>query len=166
MKAALELGQRLFADHSHKFSPHRFSQPQLFACLVLREHQKKSLRGVEALLVDCSDLRAAAGLSRAPDHNTLCRAFHRMIKSKSMNRALDMQAAQAGTMGLDIAGDDTKPSAMDSTCFESHHVSRHFERRRDETVAKAATILEVAKPAENSGKPPQARGQPLAVEDD
>jgi hypothetical protein len=153
MKAAFELGRRLFADHSHRFSPHAFSQPQLFACLALREHQKKSYRGVEALLIDCSDLRAAVGLTCAPDHNTLCRAFGRLVKSKSMNRALDVQAALAGTMELDIAGDDAKPSAMDSTCFESHHVSRHFERRRDETAAKAAAVPAAAKPAQNTGKP-------------
>ena len=71
-----------------------------------------------------------------------------------MNRALDVQAAQAGVMGLDIAGDDNKPAAMDSTCFESHHVSRHFERRRDEAATKAAQAAAVAaKPAENASKP-------------
>jgi hypothetical protein len=129
MKAALELGRQLFADHSHRFSPHAFTQPQLFACLALREHQKKSYRGVEGLLVDCSDLRAAIGLRRTPDHNTLCRAFQHLVKSRSMNRALDVQVEQAKAMGLDVSGGDAKPSAMDSTCFESHHVSRHFERR-------------------------------------
>ena len=146
MKAAFELGR------------------QLFACLALREHQKKSYRGVEALLIDCSDLRAAVGLPSAPDHNTLCRAFKRLVKSKSMNRALDLQVEQAKAKGLDVSGDDAKPSAMDSTCFESHHVSRHFERRKEETAAKAAaaTATTAADPAtaEKAGKPAGNAGTP------
>ena len=33
---------------------------------------------------------------------------------------------------------DEKPLAIDSTCYESRHVSRHFERRRrDSTSAEA-----------------------------
>jgi hypothetical protein len=154
VKAALELGRQLFADHPHQFGPQTFTEPQLFACLSLREHQKKSYRGVEALLVDCSDLRAAAGLPRAPDHNTLCRAFKRLVKSKSMGRALDLQVDRAKAMGLDVAGDDAKPSAMDSTCLESHHVSRHFERRKEGTAAKSAAAAAMAtEPAGNAGKP-------------
>lgn len=46
-----------------------------------------------------------------------------------MNRALDLQAAAAKAAGLDVAGDPVKPAALDSTCFESRHVSRHFEKR-------------------------------------
>ena len=73
MRAAHALGAELFDEHSHAFSRKDFTLPQLFACLVLREHQKKSYRGTEALLRDCADLRDAVGLARAPDHNTLCR---------------------------------------------------------------------------------------------
>ena len=61
MRAAYELGAELFDEHSHAFSRKDFTLPQLFACLVLREHQRKSYRGTEALLRDCSDLRDAAG---------------------------------------------------------------------------------------------------------
>ena len=46
-------------------------------------------------VIDGSDLRAAVGLPSAPDHNTLCRTFTRLVKSKSVNRALDLQVAQA-----------------------------------------------------------------------
>jgi hypothetical protein len=41
MKAAIELGRQLFADHPHKFGPQTFTEPRLVACLALREHQKK-----------------------------------------------------------------------------------------------------------------------------
>ena len=62
MRAAHESGRRLFDERAHKFSRKDYTLPQLFACLVLREHQRESYRGVEALLADCSDLRAAVGL--------------------------------------------------------------------------------------------------------
>ena len=105
MRAAYELAGHLFDEHAHKFSRQDFTLPQLFACLVLREHQRKSYRGVEALLADCSDLRAAVGLDKAPDHNTIWRAFEHLVKPSGMNRALDVQAAQAAMAGLDVAGD-------------------------------------------------------------
>ena len=112
MVVAHALGQQLFEEHSHKFSRKDFTLPQLFSCLVLGEHQKKSFRGVEALLVDCSDLREAVGLKSAPDHNTLWRAFEHLIKPSKMNRALDLTAEMAQARGLDISGDSIKPSAF------------------------------------------------------
>lgn len=133
MRAAHELGAQLFDEHAHRFSRKDFTLPQLFACLVLREHQKKSYRGAEELLRDCSDLRDAVGLARAPDHNTICRAFTHLVKSARMNRALDLTVVAAKAKGLDVKGDSVKPAVLDSTCFESRHVSRHFEKRQRQT---------------------------------
>ncbi len=134
MRAAHALGAELFDEHAHRFSRKDFTLPQLFACLVLREHQRKSYRGVEALLVDCSDLRDAVGLARAPDHNTIWRAFEHLVKPGKVDRALDLMAARAGAEGLDIRGDAVKPAVLDSTHFESRHVSRHFEKRQAQTA--------------------------------
>ncbi len=134
MRAAYELGAELFDERSHVFSRKDFTLPQLFACLVLREHQKKSYRGTEDLLRDCADLRAAVGLTRAPDHNTICRAFTHLVKPAKMQRALDLTVAAAKAKGLNIRGDSVKPAALDSTCFESRHVSRHFEKRQRQTA--------------------------------
>jgi hypothetical protein len=52
MQAAHKLATQCLPDYRSKFSRHNFTLAQLFACLVLREHQKKSYRGVEALLID------------------------------------------------------------------------------------------------------------------
>src|SRR3979411_395455 len=96
LRAASEVAVPLLPTYASPFSRHDgFTEPQLFACLVLREHQKKSYRGVEALLADSLDWLADLGLDRAPDHNTLCRAFGRLIKRGLMNRMLDQQAAWA-----------------------------------------------------------------------
>jgi hypothetical protein len=37
-----------------------------------------------------------------------------------------------------LRGDKDKPLAIDSSMFESHHVSRHFERRRRDSALAAA----------------------------
>ena len=131
---AFDLATRCLPRYACKFSRHDFTLPQLFACLVLREHQKKSYRGTEALLRDCADLREAVGLTRAPDHNTICRAFTHLVKPAKMDRALDLQVAAAKAKGLDVRGDSVKPATLDSTCFESRHVSRHFEKRQRQTA--------------------------------
>jgi hypothetical protein len=46
---ALAAGEEAFSDYSHKFSPQKFTpqkftQPQLFACLALKEFEKKDYR--------------------------------------------------------------------------------------------------------------------------
>lgn len=49
--------------------------PQLFAVLAVRKFLRQDYRGIEALLGEWSDLRAAIGLGgRVPDHSTLCLA--------------------------------------------------------------------------------------------
>src|SRR5256885_7435362 len=78
MLVALELAKTSLPTYSNEFSRHDFTLPQLFACLVLREHQKKSYRGVEALLKDSPQWCQAIGLDGGrppPDHSTLSRAF-------------------------------------------------------------------------------------------
>jgi len=130
--AAYELAKLTLPDYSSKFSRKDFTLPQLFACLVLREHQKKSYLGVEALLEDSPSWRAAIGLSRTPDSNTLWRAFQDLVKPGGLQRMLDQMAAEAKRRGL-IRG-RLRPVALDSTMFESHHVSRHFEKRQRQTA--------------------------------
>jgi hypothetical protein len=137
LREAYELAVPLLPTYASRFSRHDgFTEPQLFACLVLREHQKKSYRGVEALLADSRPWMADIGLDHAPDHNTLCRAFRRLIKRGLMNKMLDQQAAWAGELKL-IRG-RVEPLALDSSMFESRHVSRHFEKRCKQTARQAA----------------------------
>lgn len=136
LREAYELALPLLPTHASRFSRRDgFTEPQLFACLVLREHQKKSYRGAEALLADSPQWLADIGLARVPDHNTLCRAFGRLIRRGLMNRMLDQQAAWAERRGL-VKG-RVKPVALDSSMFESRHISRHFEKRCGQTATSA-----------------------------
>lgn len=145
MRAAFELASEALPDYAHKFSRHDFTLSQLFACLVVREHQKKSYRGTQALLADCPEWLADCGMTKVPDHNTLCRAFRVIVTLKRTNKLLDVMAewfAEARVLRL-----ARKPLAVDSTHFESRHVSRHYEHRKKQTAKNA----EAAKPPEKSG---------------
>jgi hypothetical protein len=132
MRAAHRLATHFLPNYSDKFSRHDFTLPQLFACLVVREHQKKSYRGVEALLIDSQEWLESIGMSRAPDHNTMWRAFNHLVKPGLINSMLDQQARWAVERKL-IKG-RIKPVALDSSMFESHHVSRHFEARQRQSA--------------------------------
>jgi hypothetical protein len=138
LKLAYELGVEVLPKYFSPFSRHDgFTKPQLFACLVLREHQKKSLRGVEALLTDSPQWLADIGLSKAPDHNTLSRAFNEFVDPALATSMLDLTAKLAASRKL-LRGDGLKPLTLDSSLFESRHVSRHFEQRQRETVKRPA----------------------------
>src|SRR3954469_20987246 len=100
MRAAYALALDALPLHSCKFSRKDYTLPQLFACLVIREHQKKSYRGVEALLRDCPEWLAAIGMVRAPDHNTLWRAFNYLVRSSVVNSMLDLQTRWAAQRKL------------------------------------------------------------------
>src|SRR5215211_2087379 len=133
LKLAYALGIEVLPKYFSPFSRHAFTKPQLFACLVLREHQKKSFRGIEALLIDSPQWLAEIGLSQAPDHNTLCRAFNEFVDSDLAGSMLDLMAKLAASRKL-LRGDGLKPLTLDSSMFESRHVSRHFEQRQRDTA--------------------------------
>jgi hypothetical protein len=123
MLAAYHLARQALPTYSSKFSRHDFTLPQMFACLVLREHQNKSYRGVEALLADAPQWGRQIGMRRTPDHNTLCRAFHALRfsrRGKLMDR-LTQWMAVAKLLG--------RTAAIDSSLYDTHHRSRHYEQR-------------------------------------
>jgi len=95
LNAAYALATACLKEHRSKFSRKDFTSPQLFACLVLREHQKKSYRGLVALLEDCPEWCADIGLKKVPDHNTLCRAFHKLVKPGVVEKMLDLSVQTA-----------------------------------------------------------------------
>lgn len=141
LKLAHDLAQQVLPQYASRFSRKDFTQPQLFACLVLREHQKKSYRGIESLLIDSPPWLAEIGLQKAPDHNTLSRAFERFMKPALACSMLDLMAQlhrQRQRSQSKRTRGSVKPLATDSSMYESHHVSRHFERRRRETARGAA----------------------------
>ena len=158
MRAAHQLATQCLPKHSHRFSRQDFTLPQLFACLVVREHQKKSYRGAEALLADCPEWLADIGLCRAPDHNTLWRAFKHLVKPVRVNRMLDLMARWANQRRL-VQG-HIKPIALDSSMFESRHVSRHFEKRQKQTASKGTKSRQIRAKRADRRRSRTVRGLP------
>jgi hypothetical protein len=123
---ALAAGRDAFGDYSHKFSPHKFTQPQLFACLVLKEFERKDYRGVAQLLADWSELRQALGLGSVPHFTTLQKASRRLLKLRHVRPLI------ARTVRLIQRRRRNVPHAAgDSSGFDAHHASRYFIWRRD-----------------------------------
>ena len=136
LRAAYRLALKVLPDHACKFSRRDFMLAQLFACLVLREFYGLSYRRTEQLLSDSPQWLDDIGLSTAPDHNTLWRAFDLILSMRRVNRMLDLLARRFVRAGLLRLSD--KPLALDSTCFEQRHRSTHYDRRCRQMLGKAA----------------------------
>jgi hypothetical protein len=80
MAVAYAAAQRALPAYSHRFSPKKFTQYQLLACLVLKEFLKTDYRGVCQTLADCADLRATIELTLVPHWTTLQKAADRLLK--------------------------------------------------------------------------------------
>src|SRR2546423_4034696 len=83
---ALLLGCQTLRVHAHKFSPQRYTQPQLFACLVVKTFFKTDYRGVMALLQDHAELRVTLGLRRVPHFTTVQKASRRLLRRRKARR--------------------------------------------------------------------------------
>lgn len=116
--------QRTLPAYRHRFSPKKFTQHQLFACLVLKTFMKTDYRGIVAILQDCSDLRKAIGLIQVPHYTTLQKAAANLLRASIANQLLDTTVQTL----------KKKPSiplaAIDSTGLEAGHISRYFVRRK------------------------------------
>ena len=123
---ALAAGKEAFSDYSHKYSPRKFTQPQLFACLVLKEFEKKDYRGVCQLLLDCSDLREAIGIKIVPHWTTLQKASRRLLSLPHVRGILTSTVRRIFKRRRNVPY-----AAGDSSGFDAHHASRYYIHRRD-----------------------------------
>lgn len=126
MAEALTVGQACLPIYAHRFAPKKFTQPQLFACLVLKEHQKKNYRAVTQLLLDCSDLRQVIGLVVVPHYTTLQKASRRLLNTPGVRPLLAKTVDQVRQKRKTVSH-----AAVDSSGFDAHHASRYFIWRKD-----------------------------------
>ena len=88
LDVALKAAQQSFPAYSHEFSPKKFTQHQLFACLVLKSFLKTDYRGVVEHLKDCPSLIESVGLTKVPHFTTLQKAAKRLLKRKGVDQLI------------------------------------------------------------------------------
>ena len=83
---AMDTARRALPDYAHRCSPKKFTQHQLFACLVLKAFYRTDYRGIVAILEDCPSLCETIGLDEVPHYTTLQKTAARMLCRSKANR--------------------------------------------------------------------------------
>lgn len=134
--AALATAERALPAYSHRYSPKKFTQQQLFACLVLKSFLKTDYRGVVAHLADCTSLRETLGLSSVPHYTTLQKAARRLLAAAPARRLLDATVREHLGRKRRV-----RRAAIDSTGLESSAASGYFVRRRERVGMPWKTVV-------------------------
>ena len=79
-KVTLETAQRVMPDYASPFSPRKFTQPQLFTMLALRQFFKLDYRGTVVRLAEWEELREVLSIEGTPHFTTLIHAEKRLLK--------------------------------------------------------------------------------------
>lgn len=128
LQVAHALGKQRLRTYWHRYSPKKFTLPQLFACLVLKEFLRLDYRKLSALLEDAPSLAATIDLKQVPHFSTFQKAAARLLISHHVQRLLDetvRAATQSRVMRKNVA-----LAAIDGTGFETRHISAYFVKRR------------------------------------
>src|SRR6266545_5384659 len=122
-RRALAAGQGGLRRYAHRYSPKVYTQPQLFAALVLKVFFKTDYRGVTTFLAEWSDLRAVLGLRRVPHFTTLHKAGQRLLQRRRVQRLLTFTVRRLLGRRRRV-----RLGAFDSTGFECGHTSHYFAK--------------------------------------
>jgi hypothetical protein len=125
------IGLLTFRPYSCIFSRKDYTQPQLFACLVLKEFLQLDYRKVSALLRDAPDLAAVIELKKVPHFTTLQKAADRLLAFRPARRLLDKTIHLAKWQGK--LPRSVPLAALDGTGLESRHASSYYVKRRANT---------------------------------
>jgi hypothetical protein len=129
-QVAYETACHALPAHRHKFSPKKFTQPQLMACLVLKEFSRLDYRGLAEHLTDHSDLCLLIGLKAVPHFTTFQKAAHRLLAAVPGRWMFDAVLERA--LKDRVRKRRSRLAAIDGTGMESRHVSRYFTKRQAE----------------------------------
>lgn len=124
-RQAMSLATAALPRYAHRCSPKKFTQPQLFTCLVLKTFFKTDYRGLAVQLRDHSDLRAVLGLTSVPHFTTPQKASRRLLRTPVARRLFHR------TVRHFLRRRRRLPRiALDSTGLDCGHASRYYVRRR------------------------------------
>ena len=115
-------------SYAHRYSPKKFTQPQLFACLVFKEFMQLDYRKLAATLQDAADIRGAIDLDCVPHFTTFQKAAKRLLRRSVVRKLLEVTIRRAQQLGL--IGPRVRLAALDGTGFESRHVSSYYVQRK------------------------------------
>jgi hypothetical protein len=135
VRYAFRAAKATLKDYAHRFSPRKYTQPQLFACLVLKTFLKTDYRGVSAHLAEHAELRAEIDLAVVPHYTTLQKASRRLLKRPVGKRLFRV------TVRRFLQRKKRVPrAALDSTGLDCGHASRYYIRRRNGTLKHWQTV--------------------------
>src|SRR5205814_8650160 len=86
-RVALEVAREVLPSYSHRFSPQRFTQPQLLAILCLMRYEDWTFRGAEIRLGAHVELRRAVEGHAVPAQSRLRRSMLR-VEERGIVQAL------------------------------------------------------------------------------
>lgn len=125
---AHQVAVEILPERAHRFAPKRYTQPQLLACLLVKEYLGLDYRTAQETFELSDGLRGALGLRIVPDYTTLWRFAHDKATTEVVAQSL------AETIRLFKASGHDPPGrsliAIDSTGMFCGHASRYFEQRR------------------------------------
>ena len=119
-REALAVGRRSLPPYACRRSRHDFTQPQLFALLVLRQFLRTDYRGLTTLLAEWSDLRHVLGLRKVPHYSTLCYAARRLL----------VDAKKGGPFAAPSRASSPEPSTRG--CLMRHRSRRSMPSAREQ----------------------------------
>ena len=122
---ALKIAKSSLPAHRHRNSPKKFTQHQLFACLVLKNFLKTDYRGLVEYLADCDSLSDAIELVCVAHYTTFQKAARRLLVNKTAQKLLDETVRVQMQRKRRV-----KEAAIDSTGLSATNASPYFVKRR------------------------------------
>jgi transposase len=128
LQVAYESACRALPPYRHRYSPKKFTQPQLLACLVFKEFLRVDYRGLVDHLADHPDLTALIGLKVVPHFTTFHKASARLLHAVPGRQMFDAVLEKA--LRDRVRKWSIPLASVDGTGLESRHVSRYYVKRR------------------------------------
>ena len=99
-RSAYKAAKKALPERASPYSKKKFTQPQLFAILVLRAFFRTDYRGMTDILRDFSDLREELELKSVPHYSTLALAEKRLLKKGLLTYSRDGYSEEEGDMAF------------------------------------------------------------------
>src|SRR6267154_5419310 len=123
-RVALEVSREVVPAYSHRFSPQRFTQPQLLAILCLMRYEDWTFRAAEVRLAEHGELRRALELQAVPDYSTLFR-FMLRVEEKMIAQVLS-EVVRPFQSRRSASGQAKSTVAVDATGLAPGAISTFF----------------------------------------